>query len=398
MASFSTTKGKTKTYGLIIPSGKKTVTKPVSKPSAFEDSSSDEENDGKKHVNISLKREHEKRKKQTQEAAAQALAEDPSIFEYDSLYDKMTEEKRITKLNKDTKPKYVHALKRAAERRKLEGELVYEHMAQKEIEQDQEKFRDKESFVTSAYKEKLAERKVLEEELAREAALEEVNDVTKQKDLSRFQKHLFNQVVSPSASMESEREQPSVKDGGPTHGEQRETEDRRRQSVDDGSRRGERRQSYETERRHERKERRSSSDRRSREGEERHRQSHDDHHSHEPHHERRSSHRDRRDSHGRQDRSPEQHQKSSPDHQTSSTAADVEKNGQEKDSTPPKKKMKLKAGIEVEAEEITPVERRKMAAIKKATEETTKSAKERYLARKMAKAETEARRPSTSDD
>lgn len=45
-------------------------------------------------------------------------------------------------------------------------------MAQKEIEQDQEKFRDKESFVTSAYKEKLAERKVLEEELAREAALE----------------------------------------------------------------------------------------------------------------------------------------------------------------------------------------------------------------------------------
>ena len=69
-------------------------------------------------------------------------------------------------------PKYIQALKRAAERRKLEGELVYEHMAQKEIEKDREEFKDKESFVTSAYKKKLAERKALEEELAREAAIE----------------------------------------------------------------------------------------------------------------------------------------------------------------------------------------------------------------------------------
>lgn len=69
-------------------------------------------------------------------------------------------------------PKYIHALKRAAERRKLEGELVYEHQAQREIEKDKEQFIDKESFVTSGYKKKLAERKALEEELAKEAAVE----------------------------------------------------------------------------------------------------------------------------------------------------------------------------------------------------------------------------------
>ena len=69
-------------------------------------------------------------------------------------------------------PKYIHTLKRAAERRKLEGELVYEHRAQREIEKDEEQFRDKESFVTPAYKKKLAERRILEEELAREAAVE----------------------------------------------------------------------------------------------------------------------------------------------------------------------------------------------------------------------------------
>lgn len=135
---------------------------------------------------------------QTEDAAAQALAEDPSVFEYDSLYDQMVEEKKNKnpKLLGNTKvrycvcvhactaltepvlsrmllqPKYIHALKKAAERRKLEGELVYEHMAQREIEKDQEQFKDKESFVTSAYKEKLAERRALEEELAREAAEE----------------------------------------------------------------------------------------------------------------------------------------------------------------------------------------------------------------------------------
>ena len=61
---------------------------------------------------------------------------------------------------------------RAAEKRKLESELVYEHMAQKELEKEEDQFRDKESFVTSAYKKKLEERKKLEEELAREAAFE----------------------------------------------------------------------------------------------------------------------------------------------------------------------------------------------------------------------------------
>lgn len=72
---------KEKQYGLIIPSRKVTA-KPVTRPLAFGDSSSDEvrmvetyvapkyllavlqEDDGKKHVNLALKRENEKRQKQ----------------------------------------------------------------------------------------------------------------------------------------------------------------------------------------------------------------------------------------------------------------------------------------------------------------------------------------------
>ena len=60
--------------------------------------------------------------------------------------------------------------------------------------------------------------------------------------------------------------------------------------------------------------------------------------------------------------------------------------------------MKIRAGIEVEVEEIEPVERRRLAAAKKATEETTKSAKERYLARKRARTESESRKPSITDE
>ena len=69
-------------------------------------------------------------------------------------------------------PKYIQALKKAAERRKLEGELVYEHQAQRELEKEANDFRDKESFLTSGYKKKLEERRVLEEELAKEAEFE----------------------------------------------------------------------------------------------------------------------------------------------------------------------------------------------------------------------------------
>ena len=35
-----------------------------------------------------------------------------------------------------TKPKYIHVLKKTAERRKLEQDIVYERKAQREIEQE----------------------------------------------------------------------------------------------------------------------------------------------------------------------------------------------------------------------------------------------------------------------
>lgn len=70
-----------------------------------------------------------------------------------------------------------------------------ERKIQKEREMEGGEFDHKEAFVTSAYKKKLQERAEEEERERREAALEAYLDVTKQKDLSGFYRHLLNQKV-----------------------------------------------------------------------------------------------------------------------------------------------------------------------------------------------------------
>eukprot|EP00731_Ephydatia_muelleri_P023709 Em0015g1292a len=183
----------TKRYGLIIPSKKQKPCGGIKRPAAFgNDSSSEEDNDGRSAVNASLRKEATKKTmmKKTQDTLAKAVTEDPTVFEYDSVYDKMQDDKRKSDLRltagKSTKPKYIAVLKKTADRRKIEQDIIYERKVQREMEVDNDQFGDKDAFVTSGYKKKLAERKILEAELEKEAATEAANDVTKQQDLGRF--------------------------------------------------------------------------------------------------------------------------------------------------------------------------------------------------------------------
>lgn len=57
---------------------------------------------------------------------------------------------------------------------------------QKEREKEGEEFKDKEVFVTTAYKKKLQEMREEEEKEKREEYLENIGDVTKQKDLGKI--------------------------------------------------------------------------------------------------------------------------------------------------------------------------------------------------------------------
>lgn len=52
-----------------------------------------------------------------------------------------------------------------AERRKLEQEIIYERMVQRDMEKEGVTSEEKDTFLTSAYRKKLQERKIVEEEL-----------------------------------------------------------------------------------------------------------------------------------------------------------------------------------------------------------------------------------------
>lgn len=125
-----------------------------------------------------------------------ALKEDPTIYQYDEIYDEIEQKKEEDSIKKvDKKPKYIENLMKTAERRKREQEKRIEKQVQKEREAEGDQFKDKEKFVTSAYKAKLEELKKLQDEEDREAQMEELCDVTKQNDLGGFYRHIYRQAV-----------------------------------------------------------------------------------------------------------------------------------------------------------------------------------------------------------
>ncbi|NWU97282.1 NSRP1 protein, partial [Upupa epops] len=159
-------------------------------------------------VGESLQKEALKKQamKQTKLEVQKALQEDATVYEYDSIYDEMQRQKKESNARvlsgNDRKPRYIHNILKAAEIRKKEQEKRMERKIQKEREMEGEEFAHKEAFVTSAYKRKLQERAEEEERERREAALEAYLDVTKQKDLSGFYRHLLNQTVGEEETPE----------------------------------------------------------------------------------------------------------------------------------------------------------------------------------------------------
>lgn len=192
-----------KQYGLILPKKQQPIAPKVS--NVFGDNNDSDEEDGTDWVKKALQAEGEKNKvkKQTKLNMQRALKEDPTIFQYDEVYDDMERTKDQSKAMKDEKkkPRYIQHLLKAAERRKKEQEYRIERMVQKEREAEGEMYADKESFVTSAYRAKLEEFKKMEEEENKMDRLESIADVRKQQDMSGFYRHFYQQTVtSPGES------------------------------------------------------------------------------------------------------------------------------------------------------------------------------------------------------
>ena len=147
-------------------------------------------------------------KKQSKIQMSKALEEDPTVFQYDEVYDdierKKVEEKE-TKKEVDRKPKYVHNLLKAADQRQKEFERRIERQVQKEREAEGDMYADKESFVTSAYRKKMEEMAEQEEEEARQARIEAALDVTKQNNMDGFYRHLYRQTMGEEKGQKEEK-------------------------------------------------------------------------------------------------------------------------------------------------------------------------------------------------
>ncbi|KNA20516.1 hypothetical protein SOVF_051690 [Spinacia oleracea] len=177
----------------------------VPKPSAFND---DDDDDVERE--ISRQAAKKKSNKEVEDQYKKALEEDPSVFDYDGVYDDMKSKMVQPKAEdrQQRQPKYIQALMEKAKKREREHEVVYERKLAKERNKEDHLYADKDKFVTGAYKRKLAEQeKWMEEERLRELR-EEKDNVTKKSDLADFYFNLSKNVAfgAEEKSKKSSRE------------------------------------------------------------------------------------------------------------------------------------------------------------------------------------------------
>ena len=212
---------KEKQYGLILSKSKAGQAKPKV-ASVFNDSSTDDEETKavvsggtdwmKKKLSTKNARSGAtgmgtKAKPRTEAELKKAQELDPTIFLYDENVelDKAVKEKEVA-ANKDVdrKPKYITNLLKHAKIREKENERRIERQVQKERDEEGDEFAGKEKFVTSAYRKKMEEMQKLDEEQKRKDAIENALDVTKQKDMSGFYRHLYRQTMGEEKGQKEE--------------------------------------------------------------------------------------------------------------------------------------------------------------------------------------------------
>lgn len=187
-----------KPYGLILPN--KTQLSAPKASNIFCDEDDSDDNNGIHSIEINSKAcvgNTSRVKKQVRLDIQKALADDPTIYQYDEVYDEMEckkdEHKAVNKKSK--KPKYMDNILKAHVKRKQENDQRIDRKALKKLEADGDKFSDKESFVTPAYRQHIEEQNKLYAEQERIDRLEEICDVTKQQDMSGFYLGLYSQTI-----------------------------------------------------------------------------------------------------------------------------------------------------------------------------------------------------------
>lgn len=189
-----------KKYGLQLRVKPQQQKKPVSRPPLPKPAlgfGGDDDDDDNVEREISRQSYKNKSLKDVEEQHKKALEEDPSAFDYDGVYDEMKQKvaRPVMDDRQERKPKYIQALIEKAKQREKEHEVIYERKIAKERSKDDHLYAEKDKFVTSAYKKKLAEQaKWMQEERLRELR-EERDDVTKKADITDFYFSLSKNVA-----------------------------------------------------------------------------------------------------------------------------------------------------------------------------------------------------------
>ncbi|KAE9094011.1 hypothetical protein PF006_g24312 [Phytophthora fragariae] len=209
-----------KQYGLIIPKkdAKKkelatgfNVFASAAAASSSKPSAAEREKDARRRVGAEAARSLQQ--SQVDKMRAQALADDPSVFDYDAVYDDMksaresaASQRAAKREAEKKKPKYIATLLQQAKIRDVENERIREQRLLNERKADDALYGDKDKLVSASYKRKLQEMQRWDAEDARLATLEEHEDVTKQGEhaMAGFYANL-NQNIAMGGSTDNAR-------------------------------------------------------------------------------------------------------------------------------------------------------------------------------------------------
>lgn len=123
---------------------------------------------GQDLVKAQLEMQRKRVELQAKESEKQLRAADPTLVEYDEVYEDLKkqdakyQEKKQLKQSIRGEPKYIEKLIREAEVRKHQNDLWYEKQLQRQEEAERKVFGETEKFVTPAYKKHLEELKAFE--------------------------------------------------------------------------------------------------------------------------------------------------------------------------------------------------------------------------------------------
>eukprot|EP00898_Chlorokybus_atmophyticus_P004181 jgi/Chlat1/4764/Chrsp308S00817 len=194
------------------PGQKKAAALPAAaRPSIFGD---DEDEAAPEAIEAAIARQAAavRNRKEVEDRLKDALAQDPTVFDYDGVYDKMKVEAAAPARQEKTvrAPKYIGSLLEKAKEREREHNLAFERKVHREQEKEAHLYGDKDKFVTAAYKRKLAEDQKWIEDERRKELIEQAQDVTKRTDLNDFYRNLWHaQQRQTTPSVAEETQQPS---------------------------------------------------------------------------------------------------------------------------------------------------------------------------------------------